>query len=440
MIHFGFNPGFNWGFPGVQASAPASSGNQQPQHSAPQASAPAREGHIVSPPVMFMAPAFMMAYPQMGIASPQMGVPSASGTDVSAAPASGSHVTANPTNAMASQMGGQMAGMMGTGLMGPGMPAMGGAFAMPMMMPMMMAPVFVAFGFPVFQGSQSQPALAQEPVSPDLASPTPPQIPEPATSVPKPPNEPVVKTEGAKVDVVPSELPMLRIQEMAVEDFRNYRFVEKAKQQETTLDLSLTTQDGDRITLNFTQLDAIDASFFRGRSSEGNLVKDETYREEMDRVVNMDVVGQLSDGEQAAIDAVLSTIIDVVRSFFAGEMGAAVDKLKAMDFDGAELSELSLNLSMTRSVEVERGYHGHGRVHQLQALDGDLGRALDFMATEQKRLVEMAKDVLDAPSAAKLVRSLMPPLMNEPFAELAKKVADATGDGNVGQTDEQLDD
>ena len=56
---------------------------------------------------------------------------------------------------------------------------------------------------------------------------------------------------------------------------------------------------------------------------------------------------------------------------------------------------------------------------------GSVDQALEFIATEQKRLVDIAKALFDAPSAAKLVRSLVPPLMSEPFSQLNEQIAAA---------------
>ena len=138
----------------------------------------------------------------------------------------------------------------------------------------------------------------------------------------------------------------------------------------------------------------------------------------------MDVVGDLSAEEKAAIDTVLSTIVQAVNKFFTGNVGDAVAKLKQMDFDGQQLAELSLNMSMSKSVAVTNGYHnGDNYLHDLKNRDDGINQALEFLASEQKRLVDVAKDYFDAPSAAKLVRSLVPPMLSEPFAQLREQVA-----------------
>ena len=119
----------------------------------------------------------------------------------------------------------------------------------------------------------------------------------------------------------------------------------------------------------------------------------------------------------------LDAVITSVQSFFSGDTSAAIDRLKSMDFDTAQLGELALNMSMSKSVEMTRGYHnGSDRLHDLMEEDADVASALEFIASEQKRLIDVAGSVLDRPSSAKLVRSLLPPLMSEPFAALESKV------------------
>jgi len=231
---------------------------------------------------------------------------------------------------------------------------------------------------------------------------------------------------------------------MQADDFADYKLIEKTKQTETNLSFSLTTKDGDQITLNFSQIDAASTMRFNGETLEGGTMQDSSFTEESERIVNMDVTGDLSEDEKAAIDKVMSTVIEAVNAFFTGKVGDAVAKLKAMDFDGAQLAEMSLNMSLSKSSSVSKAYHdGADYLHDLKNRDADIGQALEFMATEQKRLIDMAKNLLDAPSAAKLVRTLVPPMMAEPFAQLAEQIAqpvaeDAAGDTMIGKDTAQV--
>lgn len=446
MIQFGNSPGFN-ALPSYPQQQSAPSGPT----SAPAPTLPQNNSQIMAAapayPVAMMSPAYIMAYVQMPVSSAYAGAPmnmmsqggiasaypGGMGGEASGAATTSGHVTANPTNSMA------MNAMSGSAASGsPAMAGYGGfggvgsfsSYAMPVMM---MAPVFLQMGYPmVFQGAVAQPPVANPEMAPvGVDTPEIPVAPDLDVETDAIPQAPV-NIDGVVVDVKPqasqgnssAALPTLPITSLQADDFSNYRLLEKSKQLETNLSFSLTTKDGDQITLNFSQIDGMSLTRFSGETLEGEQMKDRSFREETDRTVNMEVLGDLSDDEKAAIDKVMSTVIDVVSSFFTGKVGDAVAKLKAMEFDGSQLAEMSLNMSMTKSAMVSKAYHDGGDyLHDLKNRDSDIGQALEFMATEQKRLIDMAKDVFDAPSAAKLVRSLVPPMMSEPFAELAEKIS-----------------
>ncbi len=422
MIQFGFLPGYS-GFqpqlpaPGSDAATPQGHTETNPTRSAPS-SAPYAPAAMFAPMTM-MTPAYMMAYPQMGVAAGGAGY--AGATAQSGPTAGGGHVTANPTNATTQEAGPAAGGFGGYGGVG-----MYGGFAMPVMM---IAPVFFQMGYPmVFQGSQAQPPV-EAPVADVPVDGV--DMPVDDIDVPDPVAPPPVNTDPVVVDVVPEdagdEVPttILPIVELDGSEFAAYRSVQESVRQETNLSFELQTQDGDTITLDFSQIDSLDTSLLRGQTTDGDRVEDESYTEDMERVVNMDVVGDLDDAEKAAIDSVLSSVVSAVQSFFSGNTGDAIAQLKAMDFDSAELAELSLNMSMTQNASISKSYLGEAEgLQDLMSRDANVGQALEFIASEQRRLIDLAKDVLDAPSAAKLVRSLVPPMMSDPFADLSAQVAE----------------
>ncbi len=416
MIHFGAPYGFN-GFHQTTATPQnaAQHTTQAGQAPVPQTAAtPVAFAAAVPVYPVAMMPAYMMAQaPGVYAGGPagQAGYVESGGQ--------GGHVTANPTNAMAGSSGSY--GAAGYGAAGYG--------GMQFGMPMMMSPVLMALGFPVMMAYPGQPGgqAPQDPV--DTVAP-PADVVDLPPVIDAPPPAPVPPTDGVVIDVVPpaaddadTNLPTLPITQVSADEFAKYRLVEKSKQSESNLEFSLTTKEGDQITLNFNQLDSLDMSRFRGRTLDGERLFDSQYSEASERIVNMDVVGDLSAEEQAAIDSVLESVIGAVQDFFTGDTGAAVQQLKAMDFDTAQLGELSLQMSMTKSAMVSRGYHnGDDRLHDVTSKNADLSQALEFIASEQKRLVDLAKNVLDEPSSARLIKSLLPPLMAEPFAELKQMV------------------
>ncbi len=396
MLQFGPT----YGFSGFQ-QLPANQGSQATQPVATGAPVVAAYAAPVMP--VALAPTFMAGQPY------QMhgGAPAAS----SAAP-TGGHVTANSTNSTVSDYRGGAA--YGGAAYGGG--AVYGGVMAGFAIPFMMTPIFVQFGqvygpAPATVGDQPapEPPPVVEPPPVDVVD----EVPAPTGDVPPP------------ADSVPDEpRPELPIQRFTADDFKRYGYQEKERSLKTSFEFELTTRDGDVITLDFEQLDTQGSLDFRGKTLDGQRVRDERYTEDTERAVKVDVTGALDDAEQAAIDKVIDAVISVAEKFFKGDMSGAVRTLKAMDFDSSELAELSLNLSMEASASYSRGYlKGADGVAGLKNRDAGVGQVLDFLATEQKRLVNMAKDVLDAPSAAKLVKTLLPPLLTQPFEELRSEVS-----------------
>ena len=373
----------------------------------------------------FLTPAFALVAPQLGATAGY----GAAGSVPGGQAAEGQHVTANPTNAMANSAGGS-AGAFAAGGFG-----LAAGFGMPVMF---LAPVFLGFPLAVPPaGGQSpapQPAPAPEPApAPVDEAPLPDPVPQPAPA-PQPP------VEAPVIDVVPEQpanLPNLPISELTAEDFARYRSREVDKRFEANLSLDLRTQEGDTVTLDFSQLDVLEKSRFRGRTLDGGKVRDFEFNQSQDRLVNAELTGDLNDAERAAIGNVISTVIEVAQSFFRGDVGQAVAKLQSMDFQADQLAELSLNMSMSASVAVSSAYHnGDDRLHQLAGRDSDVSQALEFMASEQKRLLDLAQEELDPASAAKLVRTLLPTLLSEPFAELNEAIAPpATDEADTAASD-----
>ena len=365
MIHFGNPAGLPAPYQYASQPQNQSAGGHNTQNPTSAVGGSASGGFVASAfavaPVA-LVPAYMVAYPQMmatgmPIAGTGMAGTGMAGAGAVSGGAEGQHVTSNPTNSMPGDQGGFHFG--GASL--------GGMYGMPMMM----SPMFVAFGFPVFgygaaQGTQP-PASPSEPVdAPDVVEP---DVIEDVVPAPVPDVE--VPVEGPVIDVVPPSnaedsgpmLPNLPV-EVSADEFAKYRMVETSKKLETNLEFSLTTQEGDEITLSFNQLDVQEMSRFGGKTLDGQRVRDFDFNESSERLVNMDVVGELDADEYAAVQSVLSSVVEAVQSFFTGDMMSAMSKLKAMDFDSSELAELSLNMSMSKSAEITKGYHnGDDRMH-----------------------------------------------------------------------------
>jgi len=423
-MQFGFAASFSSFQTSHLQSMPARSVDSQANGSDPDAAPPtqttAPKGSIMM--MDFMNHAFLMVSQQMGMmsGSDMMTHPFGSGSEPSAA----------------------------------GNESMGGLTANAFAHPMMFSSVFMQFSLQVFgrvtlsaaeeHSGQLPAAVIEDPVlvadtavplaeqpSPVAESPVPvveePPVrkaPTPATSVAdevpaaaQPPATLISLAEPGSAD--PSPRPRLSIVEINTEDFTRYRMRQLSTEFETSLKLELKTRDGDVITLNFSQLDIVEATRFRGRTHDGDRVRLSSRYESTRRVVNIEVRGDLSDAETEAINKVLSAVIEAADQFFDGSLDKAMKQLLSMDFDTEELAEFSLQMNMTKSVEVTRSYQG-GRRHLAHLAERDNGimKLLKRFASEQHQLINLASEVLNPESAVRLVKTLLPTMLENPLAAL----------------------
>ena len=281
----------------------------------------------------------------------------------------------------------------------------------------------VVFALPVFAAYLPQPApVAQTPGGAEPPAPAPapavanPPLPEPVSP------EPIEPVTVQPIDVVPTpdetdEPPPVVVKPVTNAELANYQQTRIESSLTTELTLSLTTLEGDEISLDFSSLDVLRSNRVAGEGLDGADVLRESDGEEIERLVNMNVDGDLSAAESAAIDELLGGIAEVAQAFFSGAMNEAVDQLRNLDFDTATLSELSLRMSMTQKTVTNSGYRdAPDALDQLTAGGGEVLQALDFLASEQRRLIEQAQEIFDDESAVRAVTSLLPPLLENPAA------------------------
>ena len=418
-MQFGFAAGFmsyqTSHFEPMQADSVNSQGNgsESTASQSPVTREPVESSRVMD----FMSHAYLMVSRQMGMVagSGMMANPFDTGTDGSSA--KGESMSRVTTNSFAQ--------------------------------PMMFNSAFMQFSLSVFgygmpMSSSEQPsspaALTEEPVF--VA-----EAPAPVTEQPAPVSEspvPVIDQVMPETPVV-DELPPLEepaaalveksgsddkphrsrlpIAEVSAEDFKRYRLRQLSTQLETSLKLELKTQDGDVITLDFSQLDVVEATRFRGRTHDGDRYRVNGSYESTRRVVNVEVRGDLSNAEKEAINNVLSAVIEAADKFFDGSLDKAMKQLMSLDFDTEELAEFSLQMNMSKSVEVTRAYQG-GRGHLANLADRDNGitKVLKHFAREQHKLIELASEVLNKESAVRLVKTLLPPMLEDPLTALVNNV------------------
>jgi hypothetical protein len=114
----------------------------------------------------------------------------------------------------------------------------------------------------------------------------------------------------------------------------------------------LMTKDGDRISLNFKQ-SAQSFSYAEQQGSQSMTVAGFEQGTEW----QMDVIGNLDEGEQAALTNLLQNVEKLSTSFFSGDLGGALEQAMQLGFDGNELASMSLNLRQESFSSVSRVYN-----------------------------------------------------------------------------------
>lgn len=227
------------------------------------------------------------------------------------------------------------------------------------------------------------------------------------------------------------------IKKLSVDDFAALRARTFDRSRESTLALKLTTQEGDLVELTFRQLDVLTQTRLKGVTDSGDSVRAIDAADSSQRNVSMQVTGDLSDAEKAAIDSVLQDVIDVANQFFHGDLQAAMAKMADARIDTGQLADVSLKMSMSQSREMNKVTIGDdGQLQQLAHRETGVSQALEFLADQQRTLIAAARTQFDDHSAVKLVKQLLPALIAPvdrsgstpaaPSTDAGTPVADAT--------------
>jgi hypothetical protein len=122
--------------------------------------------------------------------------------------------------------------------------------------------------------------------------------------------------------------------------------------QQNSMSLELMTKDGDRISFSFKQ-SAQSSSFSEQQGSSFMTAAGFEQGTEW----QMDVIGDLDEGEQAALSSLLQGVEKLSSTFFSGDLGGALEQAMKLGFEGDELASMSLNLRQESFSSVSRAYN-----------------------------------------------------------------------------------
>jgi len=118
-----------------------------------------------------------------------------------------------------------------------------------------------------------------------------------------------------------------------------------------SLDISLTTRDGDRVILSLAQNSASQQTLLSSQGQGVALTASDSTVNASSRF-SLSVQGQLDQGEIQAIRHLLHKAEKLASQFFAGNVSQAAEKVQDIKLDRGELAAFSLNLSATRSRQI----------------------------------------------------------------------------------------
>jgi len=174
----------------------------------------------------------------------------------------------------------------------------------------------------------------------------------------------------------------------------------QASSLENTSDLSITTADGDVVTISFSDYaqnsssqgfnysnspDSSQASYFESQSS---------YRETN---FTFSVEGNLDEGEKQAIGDLIKGISKIEKSFFDGNIDKAFKQALKLGYDSREISGFQLDLSQTKTAMVSQTYAEVAKLNDdpnADAIAQAMKPVKDFFAQYQQ-LGDLSKSLFE---------------------------------------------
>ncbi len=160
--------------------------------------------------------------------------------------------------------------------------------------------------------------------------------------------------------------------------------------------IEVTTRDGDKITIQFSEQSSQSASRFSLVSGNGSATAVELSRQQHSRF-SFSIEGELDEGERRAIDELLGKLDKVAGHFDSGNMKAAIEEAQNLDYDGSELAGFEMSLDAQRSSRAVAAYQ---QTQQAPVINSALGDAIAFMQELNERTREAANTAFADPREA----------------------------------------
>lgn len=166
--------------------------------------------------------------------------------------------------------------------------------------------------------------------------------------------------------------------------------------------LSITTNDGDKVTINFAEAMAYQrseaAAIYGADDGEGNQVAGAAYQMSESRYhasgFSFSVEGELDEDEKAAIAELVQDVSELADEFFNGDLDKAFEQAQELGYDDSELSGFALNMTQVETVSVAAAYQQVAQFEpQGRGPRGEGERQGPGRSPEQQNLGQLIKPV-----------------------------------------------
>lgn len=130
---------------------------------------------------------------------------------------------------------------------------------------------------------------------------------------------------------------------------------------ENNFSLELTTQDGDRVTIDINRIRAASFSASQGSSGQGGSSLQVSGSQFQSSSFELTVQGELDEGELEAINQLLTDIDAIAGEFYGGNFEKAFNLATELQLDKDELASLDLELKQTTVISAIASYQSVGQ-------------------------------------------------------------------------------
>lgn len=204
-------------------------------------------------------------------------------------------------------------------------------------------------------------------------------------------------------------------------------------------EITITTQDGDEVTISFENVQQIEASQTLAietnptddaTTQEQSISESETANQEAQtsgtgasvslsqsyssfnsEELDFTIEGEIDEQERAAIQQLVRDTSTLIDGFFSGDVEAAFQKALELGFDEEQIAKYSVELSKTETVEVVQTYEQVSNYvesdQEKQEFPSPFKKIADYVDNLVKVIDESSETLADNASFDKLINGLM---------------------------------